>query len=429
MRILLAIHNAYTDSTSGAAQSMRILMQWLNQGGHECRVLATARFDARPPDDLDAHLAALDVPLHRRPAAKAFVRSVRKPANTVVGRPTVDFTLESVPVTMLLTRAKSSSPAEQFEIDQFFFLLEDVFHQFRPDLLLTYGGHPVVIEAMRRAKRRGVRCVFSLRNQGYDNRKYFDHVDHVFTTSPYLTEIYRRKIGLRSVGIDSPIDWADAEAPEEMRRFVTFVNPSLAKGAMLFARLADMLGARRPDIPILVVQSATKAGQLNAIPGIDFGKYPHIMVAPATPRPADFFALTRILLVPTVVDESFGRVAAEALINGIPPLVSDRGALPQTLHGAGRVIPLPAWLTDTSQMLPSVSEAQPWFDAVCELWDDAGAYAEASARARETAERWYSEPVMRQRYLDYFASLEAGSPLFDDPAPLPIVGVRDDQSS
>jgi hypothetical protein len=29
MRMLLAIHNAYTDHTSGAALSMRILMQWL----------------------------------------------------------------------------------------------------------------------------------------------------------------------------------------------------------------------------------------------------------------------------------------------------------------------------------------------------------------------------------------------------------------
>src|SRR5205814_42728 len=117
-----------------------------------------------------------------------------------------------------------------------------------------------------------------------------------------------------------------------------------AKGAMLFARLADMLGARRPDIPLLVVQSATGAGRLNDIPGLEFGRYPQIMAAPATPRPADFFALTRILLVPSAVRESFGRVAAEALVNGIPPLVSDRGALPQTVRGAGRVLPLPEWL-------------------------------------------------------------------------------------
>ena len=184
-------------------------------------------------------------------------------------------------------------------------------------------------------------CVFTLRNRGYTDRRYFEHVDHVFTTSPYLSDVYRQQNRFAELGIDSPIEWSEVEAPEALRRFVTFVNPSLAKGAMVFARLADMLGSRRPDIPLLVVQSATTAGKLNAIPGLDFEKYPHIMAAPATPRPADFFALTRILLVPSVGLESFGRVAAEALINGIPPLVSDRGGLPQTVRGAGRVLPLP----------------------------------------------------------------------------------------
>src|SRR6266851_1416236 len=416
MRILLAIHNAYTDSTSGAAQSMRILMQWLAEGGHDCRVLGTTRFDAKPPDDLDAHLEQLEVPLRRVPPSKAFVRSVRKPANMAVGRPTVDFTLEGVPVTMLLTRAKPESPAEHFELEQFLFLLDDIFHRFGPDLLLTYGGHAVVQEAMRRARRRGVSCVFTLRNYGYEDRGYFEHVDHVFTTSPYLSDFYRRKIGLRSTGIESPIEWEDVEAPVEMRRFLTVLNPALKKGSMLFARLADMLGTRRPDIPILVVQSAITAGSLNAIAGLDFGKYPQIMAAPATPRPADFFSLTRILLVPSAFHEPFGRVAAEALINGIPPLVSDRGALPQTVRGAGRVLPLPSWLTETTKELPTVAEAQPWFDAVCELWDDARAYARASELARATAVHWYSEAVMRQRYLEYFGALGPGGQLFESPA-------------
>jgi glycosyltransferase involved in cell wall biosynthesis len=199
---------------------------------------------------------------------------------------------------------------------------------------------------------------------------------------------------------------------------VTFVNPAPHKGALLFARLADMLGARRPDIPILIVQSATSAGALNALPGFDFRKYPHIMAAPPTPRPADFFALTRILLVPSVFREPFGRVAAEALINGIPPLVSDRGALPQTVGDAGRVLALPSWLTEKSKELPTVAEVQPWFDAVCELWDDERAYRQASEIARQVADRCYSERVLRRRYLDYFASITPGqaTPLFDGPA-------------
>jgi glycosyltransferase involved in cell wall biosynthesis len=258
----------------------------------------------------------------------------------------------------------------------------------------------------------GVVCVFSLRNRGYEDVNLYRYVDHVFTTSPYLSEIYRQKIGLKSTGIESPIEWAEVEAPDDMRRFVTFVNPSLHKGAMMFARLADMLGQSRPDIPLLIVQSATGAGRLNAIAGLDFKKYPQIMVAPATTQPSTYFALTKILLVPSAFNEPFGRVAAEALINGIPPLVSDRGALPETIRSAGRVLPLPAWLDETSEALPSIAEAQPWFDAVCELWDDRDAYDRESQRARQAA-RWYSEDVMRHRYLTYFASLRKGGQLFE----------------
>jgi glycosyltransferase involved in cell wall biosynthesis len=416
MRILLAVHNAYTDHTSGAAHSMRILMQWLQGSGHECRALATARFDGKPPDDLDAHLSQLGVPLRRSPPSKAFVRSVRKPANVVVGCPTMEFTLEDVPVTMLLTRAKAGSPSERYEAEQFLFLLDDVLREFQPDLLLAYGAHAVVQEAMRRAKSRRITTVFTIRNYGYEDRRYFEHVDHVFTCSPYLSEVYRQRIGLRSAGLESPIEWAEVEAPDDMRRFVTFVNPTPQKGALLFARLADMLGSRRPDIPILVVQSAASAGGLNAIQGLDFGRYPHIMAAPATPRPADFFALTRLLLVPSVFHEPFGRVAAEALINGVPPLVSDRGALPQTVRGAGRVLPLPSWMTEFTTELPTVEEAQPWFDAVCELWDDERAYARASEEAREVARRWYDETFVRQAHVDYLAALDPNETLFEPPA-------------
>jgi len=55
---------------------------------------------------------------------------------------------------------------------------------------------------------------------------------------------------LKSTGIESPIEWAEVQAPTDMRKFVTFVNPSLQKGAMLFARLADLSGQSRPDIPL-----------------------------------------------------------------------------------------------------------------------------------------------------------------------------------
>jgi glycosyltransferase involved in cell wall biosynthesis len=297
-------------------------------------------------------------------------------------------------------------------MEQFLFLFDEALRRFSPDVLLTYGPMPIPQEVMRRARKRGVITVFCLHNYGYYDRSLYKDADHALTTSPYLSEYYRAKIGLSSTGIPSPIQWAEVLAPTENRECVTMVNPSLIKGGALFARLAERLGTERPDIPVLAVLSTPYSHVLSEF-GIDFARFPHFLGTPPVPRPADFYALTKILLVPSVFGEPFGRVAAEALINGIPPLVGTRGALPETVGGGGRVLPIPEWMTEHGKDLPSAEEVQPWFDAICELWDDPARYTEASTLAREVGERLYGEEVLQQRYLDYFASLRPGGRLFE----------------
>jgi glycosyltransferase involved in cell wall biosynthesis len=60
-----------------------------------------------------------------------------------------------------------------------------------------------------------------------------------------------------------------------------------------------------------------------------------------TPDPRDFYRVSRLVLMPSLWDESFGRVAAEALVNGLPVLASRRGALPEVLAQAGFLFDVP----------------------------------------------------------------------------------------
>jgi glycosyltransferase involved in cell wall biosynthesis len=276
----------------------------------------------------------------------------------------------------------------------------------------------MIFEAMARARRRGIVTAFAVRGFGYYEERYFASVDHAFTCSQFLTDVYRERIGLVSTPLEPPIQWSSVVAPSESRAFVTFVNPSPHKGLWLFARLADMLGSKRPDIPILVVQSGHSGGSLNAIPGVDFSRYPQIMAAPPVPAPSEFFALTRLLLVPSVWEEPFGRVAAEAMINAIPPLVSDRGSLPHVVGGdfseggGGRVLRVPAWMTFKTTKLPTEDEVAPWYEAVCALWDDCVLYDGIASRAAQLAAVRYDEDVSRQKHVDYFTSLKpVGTPI------------------
>jgi len=393
-------------------------MRWLADAGHACHILTTARFDSAVPFTIEQHLASLDGPVRRHAPDDPALTRVSRQQRRQFRAPVVRYDVAGVPVTLLMTRHHDETQPDSRETSQYLALLEQLLHERAPDQLIACNAHPMIGSAMAMARARGITTVFTLRNVGYDDRRYFEHVDHVFTTSRYVTDVHWEAIGLVSTPIDAPIDWADVLAPADERRFVTFVNPALHKGVALFARLADMLGARRPDIPVLIVQSGRSAGWLNTLPEMDWTRYPQIMAAPPVERPADFFALTRLQLVPSI-SEPFGRVAAEAMINGIPPIVSNRGGLPDTVGGdataggGGRVVPIPEWMTPFDTQLPTEEETRPWFDAVCELWDDDDLYRRLSARAREIAMERYGEEISRARHLDYLTELKPGARPFE----------------
>jgi Glycosyl transferases group 1 len=400
VRFLLANNHCLSDPTAGVTQSLRTIVEWLRDEGHDCRVLTTARFEAPVGFTIEQHLATLGVAV---PARR------RRGGGDV---PLVEYAVGGVPVTLLLTRHHDETRPHRDEAAAYARALVRLLDACQPDQLIACNAHPMIAEGMAEARRRGITTAFALRGFGYDRPDDFAHVDHAFTCSQFLTDHYRDSVGLHSTPLEPPIDWSTVVAPEDARTFVTFVHPAPHKGLRLFARLGMMLGARRPDIPVLVVQSGHSGGALNAIPGIDFGQYPQIMAAPAVPTPAEFFALTRVLLVPSVWPEPFGRVAAEAMINGIPAVVSDRGSLPHVVGGdasqggGGLVRALPPWMTVDSTQVPTDDEVQPWFDAVCRLWDDGAFYARVAARARELAQQRYAEAAARRRHVDYFTALQ-----------------------
>lgn len=405
MRFLLINNHCISDPTAGVTQSLRTIIEWLAEAGHACHVLTTARFESRVTFTIEEHLR------QQGAGDDTLAAASRRGGASARRRPVVSYVVGRVPVTLLLTRHNDELKPDRAESRQYLELADRLFEEFAPDQVIACNGHPMILDAMAHARARHMTTAFAVRGFGYYDRRYFTDVNHAFTCSQFLTDVYRDKVALVSTPLEPPLQWAAVMAPDESRAFVTFVNPSPHKGLLLFARLADMLGSRRPDIPVLVIQSGHSGGSLNAIPGIDFGKYPQIMAAPPVPTPADYFALTRLLVVPSVWEEPFGRVAAEAMVNGIPPLVSDRGSLPAVVGGdfsgggGGRVLPIPSWMTHKTTRVPSEDEVEPWFDAVCALWDDAALYRTLADRGRAIAKERYSESVSRRKHLEYFTSL------------------------
>ena len=215
MRFLLVNNHCISDRTAGVTQSLRTIMEWLADAGHVCYILTTARFESSVTFTIEDHLRQQGVDVSRlAPPHGPSKRSGKK--RRVADRPVVHYTVRGVPVTLLLTRHNDESRPDRAEARQYLALLEKLLDDFAPDQLIACNGHPMILEAMACARKRSITTAFAVRGFGYYETRYFEDVDHAFTCSQFLTDLYRDKMGLVSTPIEPPIDWSTVIAPTSL---------------------------------------------------------------------------------------------------------------------------------------------------------------------------------------------------------------------
>jgi hypothetical protein len=70
---------------------------------------------------------------------------------------------------------------------------------------------------------------------------------------------YRKTIGLDCIVLPNLVDLDRVRVERHEPKYVTFVNPAFHKGVYASARIVDELGRRRPEIPLLVVESCFRS--------------------------------------------------------------------------------------------------------------------------------------------------------------------------
>ena len=205
--------------------------------------------------------------------------------------------------------------------------------------------------------------------------------------SEFSREYHWNNLGLACHVMPPVIEGGTIQVKHWQPRCVTFVNPQPNKGLYIFARIAEVLARRRPDIPVLVVEGRTHTAWRTDT-GVELGQLPNLSTIVSGPA-QEFYAVTKLLLMPSLWNESFGLVAAEAMLNGIPVLASNRGALPETLGKAGFLFDIHERYTPETQTVPSAEEVEPWVERIIRLWDDVALYEQASDSARQEARRWH----------------------------------------
>ncbi len=409
-RVLLLLPQAPQDPSSGAARSLRTI----------CRLLANSRLPDGTPE---FSVRAVGTTASDRgswpngePAAALAAMGFSATRQPVPGEPRaalLAFDDHGVFTRLVDTGGRPGDlrASGQRTLDA---LLTDELRTVPPDICLTFGGHSADHARRTRVRTAGAAVVFGLRQWGYIHapRNFFTAthaIDAVLTPSEFLLHRYRETHQIPAgAGLPSALDPAEIVAPEPREPvFVTFINPSQEKGVFFFVRLAEQLALRRPDIPLLVQESRGTRDTLLAAAragGIDLARFENILVSRPTASPREIYAHARLLLVPSAWEEPAGRVVSEALLNGVPPLVADRGGLPDEANGGGLVLPLPPDFTLAATRPVEATAVQPWVDAIERLCSDETAYAAACTRARAASRRYLVENVA-PLYCDFFRSV------------------------
>lgn len=275
-------------------------------------------------------------------------------------------------------------------------LLQQQLGRFKPELVLTFGDDPGDRRRRQDCRRAGARVVFALHNRAYLGRRV-PHVDAALCPSGHLAALYRADGWPGLQVLPAPVEaadlWPGAAVPDaaslqvraaDQALCLVYANPEPAKGSMLVARLVAELARRGADVPVLVAggrgHMPSFAAAVQAC-GVDPQRLSGLMLAPQGLPPGELLRLARVVLMPSVVEEAAGRMAIEAQCVGAVPVVSDRGALPETVGPGGLVLPLPERLLQAPARLPEADEVAPWTDAVQRLFDDAGHWRQLSAAA------------------------------------------------
>jgi glycosyltransferase involved in cell wall biosynthesis len=375
-RVLFVSPMCLLDRTSGAAISMKALLEQLAAAGMRVSSLTASLFDTRDPYPLETVLG---------PQAK-------DPAS--IGKLLI---LDSMGVrhgVLRTERTEAPQRITQAEATRLRSILEQELASNPPDVVLSYGSSPFSRRLQAIARAGAKRFCHYLANPDYRDRTHFLAGDYIVCPSEAMAGVYRERLGVSPAVMRSLIPpnfhlpTTEADIPERTARrragVIAFLNPTPSKGVQLFARIADMARKQRPDLTFVVTEGRSVPDELAAA-GYDLRRFDNVWWLPNQKNMRRLYERASLLLLPSLWFEPSARSAAEAQLSGIPVLATRQGGLPEQLNGGGWLFDPPTSCSPKSYKPASEAEAAPWLETIGRLMDDAALYDSACRTALAAA--------------------------------------------
>lgn len=180
---------------------------------------------------------------------------------------------------------------------------------------------------------------------------------YIIHNSKWL-QAYYSSFDIPSIIVYPPVS-ANEYATETSREYVTLINLNYNKGGNVLVEIAK----RMPDVQFLGVQGGYDSQIKDTL-------VTNIRYIENTSYIKDVYKQTDILLVPSK-EESWGRVAVEAMSSGIPVIANPTPGLVESCGSAG--------------IFCARDDIAAWVSAIRRLKDDSAYYAKKSADAKARA--------------------------------------------
>ncbi len=388
-RILWASVNCILDTTSGASMSIREMLLQLVSRGYEVSVLGATAFD------------------HPRGIVK-----LREYWDAIQAKKDQVVNIHDGPLTHRLVVTKSTDrlqiTAEEENVWWSFYC--DALDKFKPDLVYYYGGYTLDFLVAAEARDRNIPVVAYLANGKYKGNRWCRDVDLVITNSQANVDMYYQKEGIRAISVGSFVNPFFAISPVHARERLLFVNPLVEKGAGIVIQLAVILEKKRPDIIFEVVESRDNWNDLvkriTHMIGNPKESLSNVVVTPNTDDMRPIYSRARMLLAPSLWWESAGRVLAEAMVNGIPAVITDRGGMAEMVQNAAIRLHLPPECYEQPyNKLPKLNALDSLIDLLIRVYDDSDFYDNLVAKAHLVGQSVHRLESKTQRLINAITPL------------------------
>lgn len=273
--------------------------------------------------------------------------------------------------------------------------IENYYDREKPDLIITHSyDAPIIVDIAKKKKIKTVLGLHFWRNICDVPDNFVNMLDRPLESVKLLTESHRVFFEADSVYansefmqlaakryVDKDIDTViypvvnleRSIAKEKDPKYITLINPDYGKGGEVFIKIAQKM----PNEQFMCVGLASEIIPINKSINARLNRMANVKVVAKTDDIAAIYAQTKILLVPSLVDETFSMVTVEAMANGIPILASPNGNLKYLLEGAGYLL--------------NPDDIGMWIEAIKFLGNDKMAYDELSKEMKSISSKYDPE--------------------------------------